>query len=110
MVRPPNARVIIPVSQDRTPAVPGAAEAIMNVSALESERSRLTRFWHYFKRRALEHRITDAQNVAAGANFTLTDARAAAEAVEKEPLPEFPGLLVETRRAINVAWPNKCRP
>jgi hypothetical protein len=81
----------------------GAAEAIMNVSALESERARLTRFWHYFKRRALEHRITDAQNVAAAANFTLTEARAAAEAIEKEPLPEFPGLLVETRRAINIA-------
>ena len=81
----------------------GAAEAIMNVSALESERARLTRFWHYFKRRALEHRITDAKNVAAAANFTLTEARAAAEAIEKEPLPEFPGLLVETRRAINIA-------
>jgi hypothetical protein len=80
-----------------------AAEAIMNVSALESERARLTRFWHYFKRRALEHRITDAKNVAAAANFTLTEARAAAEAIEKEPLPEFPGLLVETRRAINIA-------
>ena len=81
----------------------GAAEAIMNVSALESERARLTRFWHYFKRRALEHRITDAQNVASAANFTLGEARAAAEAVEREPLPEFPGLLLETRRAINVA-------
>ena len=81
----------------------GAAEAIMNVSALESERARLTRFWHYFKRRALEHRITDAQNVASTANFTLGEARAAAEAVEREPLPEFPGLLLETRRAINVA-------
>jgi hypothetical protein len=81
----------------------GAAEAIMNVSALESERAQLTRFWHYFKRRALEHRITDAKNVADAANFTLTEARAAAEAIEKEPLPEFPGLLVETRRAINIA-------
>ncbi len=80
-----------------------AAESMMNVSALESERARLTRFWHYFKRRALEHRITDAQHVAAAANFTLIEARAAAEAIEKEPLPEFPGLLVETRRAINVA-------
>jgi hypothetical protein len=80
-----------------------AAEAIMNVSAVESERARLTRFWHYFKRRALEHRITDAQSVAAAANLTLTEARAAAEAIEKEPVPEFPGLLIETRRAINVA-------
>jgi hypothetical protein len=81
----------------------GAADAIMNVSALESERARLTRFWHYFKRRALEHRITEAQQVAAAANFTLTEARAAAEAIEKEPLPEFPGLIIETRRAINIA-------
>ncbi len=81
----------------------GAAEAMMNVSALESERARLTRFWHYFKRRALEHRITDAKHVAAAANFTLTEARAVAEAIEKEPLPEFAGLLVETRRAINIA-------
>jgi hypothetical protein len=81
----------------------GAAEAIMNVSALEAERARLTRFWHYFKRRALEHRITEAQHVAAAANFTLTEARAAAEAIEKEPLPEFPGLTIETRRAINIA-------
>ena len=65
--------------------------------------ARLTRFWHYFKRRALEHRITESQHIAAAANFTLTEARAAAEAIEKEPLPEFPGLLVETRRAINIA-------
>lgn len=81
----------------------GAAEAIMKVSALESERARLTRFWHYFKRRALDRRIAEAQQGAAAANFTLTEARAAAEAIEKEPLPEFPGLSVETRRAINIA-------
>jgi hypothetical protein len=81
----------------------GSADAIMNVSSLEAERARLTRFWHYFKRRALDHRITDARHVAESANLTLRDARAAAEAVEKEPLPEFPGLLVETRRAINIA-------
>jgi hypothetical protein len=80
-----------------------AADAIMNVSALEAERARLTRFWHYFKRRALDHRITDARHVTESANLTLRDARAAAEAVEKEPVPEFPGLLIETRRAINVA-------
>ena len=80
-----------------------AADAIMNVSSLEAERARLTRFWHYFKRRALDHRITDARHVTESANLTLRDARAAAEAIEKEPLPEFPGLLVETRRAINLA-------
>jgi hypothetical protein len=80
-----------------------AADAIMNASALETERARLTRFWHYFKRRALDQRIVEAQSRTAATNFTLTDARAAVEAIEKEPLPEFPGLIVDTRRAINVA-------
>ena len=80
-----------------------AADAIMNVSALETERARLTRFWHYFKRRALDQRIAEAQSTVTTANYTLTEARAAVEAIEKEPLPEFPGLLVETRRAINIA-------
>ena len=80
-----------------------AADAIMNVSSLEAERARLTRFWHYFKRRALDHRITDARHSTESANLSLRDAREAAEAIEKEPLPEFPGLLVETRRAINIA-------
>ena len=80
-----------------------AADAIMNVSALETERARLTRFWHYFKRRALDQKISDAQYAVTAANYTLTEARAAVDAIEKEPLPEFPGLLVETRRAINIA-------
>jgi hypothetical protein len=75
----------------------------MNVSALETERARLTRFWHYFKRRTLDQRIAEAQSTVTTANYTLTEARAAVEAIEKEPLPEFPGLLVETRRAINIA-------
>src|SRR5262249_47236825 len=65
--------------------------------------ARLTRFWHYFKRRALEHRIASAVAAAVTANATLTDARIAAEDLEKEPVPEFPGLSLESRRAINLA-------
>jgi hypothetical protein len=80
-----------------------AAEAIAHVTELQTERGRLTRFWHYFKRRALDQRIAQAQSVAAAANSTLTEARAVTEAIEKEPLPEFPGLTVEARRAINMA-------
>ena len=34
---------------------------------------------------------------------SLCDARAAVEAIEKEPIPEFPGLSLEARRAINLA-------
>jgi hypothetical protein len=80
-----------------------AAEEANRVAELEAERARLTRFWHYFKRRALEHRITEAVATAVAANATLTEARAAAEAVDQEAIPEFPGLTVETRRAINLA-------
>ena len=80
-----------------------AAEAANRVAELEAERVRLTRFWHYFKRRALEHRITEAVATAVAANATLTEARAAAEELDKEPIPEFPGLSLDTRRAINLA-------
>jgi len=80
-----------------------AADEANRVAELEAERERLTRFWHYFKRRALEHRITEAVAKAVAANATLADARAAAEDLEKEPVPEFPGLTIESRRAINLA-------
>src|ERR1700753_2729543 len=63
----------------------GAADEANRVAELEGERERLTRFWHYFKRRALEHRITEAVAKAVTANATLTDARAASEELEKEP-------------------------
>jgi hypothetical protein len=80
-----------------------AAAAIAHVSDLETERSGLTRFWHYFKRRALDQRITQAQSLAAAANAALNEARSVSQAIEKEPSPEFPGLTVEARRAINIA-------
>ncbi len=80
-----------------------AAEEANRVAELESERARLTRFWHYFKRRSLEQKIASAVAEAVSANAALADARAAAEELEKEPLPEFPGLSVESRRAINIA-------
>jgi hypothetical protein len=80
-----------------------AATESNRVSELETERARLKRFWHYFKRRAVEHRISSAVAAAVAANATLTDARLAVEAVDQEPVPEFPGLSVESRRAINLA-------
>jgi hypothetical protein len=80
-----------------------AAEEANRVAELETERARLIRFWHYFKRRALEHRITGAVATAVSANAALTEARAAAEELDKEPIAEFPGLSLDTRRAINLA-------
>ena len=80
-----------------------AAESANLVADLEARRARLTRFWHYFKRRTLEHKITAAVAAAVAANLVLTDARSDAEALDLEPIPEFPGLSVESRRAINLA-------
>jgi hypothetical protein len=80
-----------------------AASEASRVAELEAERDRLTRFWHYFKRRAVEQRIGSAVAAAVAANASLTDARSAAEDLEKEPIPEFPGLSVESRRVINLA-------
>jgi len=80
-----------------------AAEGSSRVAELESARARLTRFWHYFKRRALEHRIAAAVAAAVAANATLSDARTAVEQLDQEPVPEFPGLSLDSRRAINLA-------
>jgi len=80
-----------------------ATEAATYLTELEMERARLTRFWHYFKRRVLDQRIMQAQSASVAASASLADARSVMEAIEREPLPEFPGLSVETRRAINVA-------
>ncbi|MFL6599968.1 MAG: hypothetical protein ACJ8R9_01410 [Steroidobacteraceae bacterium] len=80
-----------------------AAEEANRIAELEAERARLTRFWHYFKRRALEQRLASAVAGSVAANATLVDARANAEDLDKEPMPEFPGLALESRRAINLA-------
>jgi hypothetical protein len=79
-----------------------AAEASAHVAELEAERARLTRFWHYFKRRALEQRIGSAQAGAAASNVALTEARGAVAEIENEAAPEFAGLSLEARRAINL--------
>ena len=80
-----------------------AAEDANTVSTLEAERARLTRFWHYFKRRSLEQRIAVAVARAVAANSALAEARTASDELEKEAIPEFPGLSLEARRAINLA-------
>ena len=79
------------------------ADAGTHVASLQSQHAALTRFWHYFKKRSLSQQIESAQSLLSGAEATLADARAAFEAMEKEGAPEFPGLSLDARRAINVA-------
>jgi len=79
------------------------ADASTYLAGLQSERAGLTRFWHYFKRRNLDHRIESARSALSGAEAALVESRAAFEALEKEAAPEFPGLSLDARRAINLA-------
>jgi hypothetical protein len=79
------------------------AEEAARLADLESRRARLQRFWHYFKRRALEQTISQARAAAAAAGVALDAARGAVAEIEGEPLPEFPGVSLDARRAINIA-------
>jgi hypothetical protein len=73
------------------------------VGRLGAERAKLTRFWQYFKRRDCDRRLHAAQAATADAEFALEEARSAANQLSEEPPPQFPGLSVEARRAINLA-------
>ncbi|HVP33560.1 MAG TPA: hypothetical protein VMT09_07915 [Steroidobacteraceae bacterium] len=78
-------------------------EAAALVASLESELVKLTRFWHYFKRRSVERRLHGAQAAAAAASAAFTDKQRELESVNLEELPGFPGLSLDARRAINLA-------
>lgn len=80
-----------------------AAEEAARLAGLEGRRVQLRRFWHYFKRRALEQAIAQARAATAAADLSLVAAREAVEQVAREPTPEFPGLSLDARRAINIA-------
>lgn len=91
------------VEQQLRAAETQAAEAGAQLGALHAEREKLTRFWHFFKRKNLDRQIEAARGSATAAEVALAEARGAAEALEKEGMPEFPGLSLDARRAINLA-------
>jgi len=80
-----------------------AAHAAGEVAALEAQRAQLNRLWHYFKRRHLEQRVAAAHAAAGAAGGSLNQAQRAVEDLNREAVPEFPGLSLSARRAINIA-------
>jgi hypothetical protein len=79
------------------------AEGRAQVESLEGERATLTRFWHYFRRRALERRIAAARIALGGADAAVSQTQAQLEGIARETPPEFPGLSLQARRTINLA-------
>ena len=73
------------------------------VQSLHDEMARLRRPWHYFKRLRLRRALQPAGLQALLAEQGAETARQARAAVEAEPPPDFPGLSLEARRAINAA-------
>jgi hypothetical protein len=78
-------------------------EVHRRMAELVAARARLGRLWHYFKRRDIDRRLHAARADATQAEQALVEARAAADQLEAEPQPRFPGLSIEARRAINLA-------
>ncbi len=80
-----------------------AAEARASVAGLEQQLLQLRRFWHYFRRRKLRAQLQASNLQALLCTQDLEAARAACEQIENEALPEFAGLSIDARRAINLA-------
>ena len=64
---------------------------------------KLTGFWNYFRRRELAAEIIAQRQRCVVAERQLADMREAHRTIEKEPWPEFPGLTIDGRRAVNLA-------
>ena len=73
------------------------------VAQLEQQLTQLQRFWHYFKRRNVRTRLQAANLQSMLRSSDLETARAERDALDGEATPEFGGLSIEARRAINMA-------
>src|SRR5579863_2018903 len=73
------------------------------VAQLEQQIARLRQFWHFFKRRTLRQRLQTASLQSMLCMQDLESARGARDALDAEPTPEFAGLSIDARRAINQA-------
>jgi hypothetical protein len=73
------------------------------VAQIEQRLQRLQRFWHYFKRRTVRQSLQAATLQSLLRVQDLEAARAARDELDTEPAPEFGGLSIDARRAINMA-------
>jgi hypothetical protein len=80
-----------------------AADAREVVTEIEQRMQALRAFWHYFKRRALRQKLQQANLQAMLCTQDLDGARSARSQLDAEAPPEFAGLSIEARRAINIA-------
>ncbi|HXQ64757.1 MAG TPA: hypothetical protein VN787_07870 [Steroidobacteraceae bacterium] len=107
-------RQVVEFHQDRQARVQLAAERLeeaqaaleleeQSLAAMSGELSGLTSFWHYLRRRKLTAQVGAQTAQRDRAQQYLADMQKTKVTVEKEPWPEFLGVGLEGRRAINIA-------
>jgi hypothetical protein len=74
-----------------------------HLAAAQSEISRLTAFWHYFKRGRREKSLESLRNEVVVADAAVGDLHAERSAIDHAAAPEFPGISLAARRNINLA-------
>ena len=70
---------------------------------LEQERARMASIWHFFKRRDISSNLLAKSNEHAAVRQRIEELFDRRIKIEGEAWPEFPGLGVAGRRAINIA-------
>lgn len=79
------------------------ADVRSKLAALQSQFAANQAWWRFFTRKRLERRRHALQAELILADGDLTTARETMAGFEREGVPEFPGLSLEARRAINIA-------
>jgi len=69
----------------------------------QAEIGRLAAFWHYFRRRRRLKSLESLRGQLVTADQAVGDLHAERSAIEREALPDFPGLSLASRRNINLA-------
>jgi hypothetical protein len=74
-----------------------------STAGLEARLRAATGLLHYFRRRELTAGLQSQRTRRDAAAARLDDLKEARRTIEKEPWPEFPGIALDGRRAINLA-------
>jgi hypothetical protein len=73
------------------------------LATAQSELSRLTAFWHYFRRRRGQRALESLRQGVVVADSAVGELHAEKSAIVAEMSPEFPGISLAARRNINLA-------
>ena len=90
--------------EERLQAAAAEADAHRErLAAAQAELSRLTAFWHYFRRRRRQRALEALRQDVVVADSAVGDLHAEKSAIMAEAPPEFPGISLGARRNINLA-------